>query len=144
MKSTTEVTREIRRIVQERIDSGVAVRVEWLTTEIMAMKNDIEGADSDFYLACGVDFIKKTVSNVIGGYAPKPTQSEQIILPGFDHLQEAYTVMRDAQITLVPVTMLTDSELELRAQEYEVMAKGCIAHAKEIRAFIMDREKVAS
>lgn len=144
MKSKTEVTREIRRIVQERIDAGVIVRVEWLTTEIMAMKDKIEGEDADFYIACGVDFIKNTVSRVIGDYAPKPKQDVQIVMHGFDHLQKAYTVLRDEQVTLVPVTMLSDDELESRAQEYETMAKGCIAHAKEIRAFIMGREQGAA
>lgn len=144
MKSTTEVTREIRNIVQDRIDSGVIVRVEWLTTEIMSMKSDIGGSDADFYIACGIDFIKNTVKRVIGGYAPKPEQNEQIVMDGFDYLQKAYTVTRDDQITLVPVTMLTDDELEMRALEYEAMSKGCIAHAKEIRSFIMGREKVAA
>lgn len=144
MKSTTEVTREIRRIVQEKLDAGVAIRVEWLTTEIISTKDQIEGEDADFYVACGVDFIKKTVSTVIGGYAPKPSTNAQIVMAGFDHLQKAYTVTRDEQITLVPVTMLTDEELEMRAQEYEAMAKGCLSHAKEIRAFIMGRVQGAA
>lgn len=144
MKSTTEVTREIRRIVQERIDSGVIVRVEWLTTEIMAQKDKIEGDDADFYLACGVDFINKTVKRVIGGYAPKSSQDAQIVMDGFDHLQKAYTVQRDEQVTLVPVTMLTDVELEARALEYEAMAEGCISHAAEIRAFVLGRTQVSA
>ncbi|KZY51009.1 hypothetical protein A3734_06515 [Sulfitobacter sp. HI0054] len=144
MKSTTEVTREIRRMVQDKLDSGVAIRVEWLTTEIIASKDQIDGDDADFYIACGVDFIKKTVKRVIGEFEPKAEQSAQIIMPGFDHLQKAYTVTRNEQVTLVPVTMLTDMELEMRAQEYEAMAKGCLSHAKEIRAFIMGREQGAA
>lgn len=143
MKSTTEVTREVRRIVQERIDSGIAVRVEWLTTEILAMKDKIEGEDADFYLACGADFIKKTVRRVIGEYDPKPETDAQIVMDGFDHLQKAYTVSRDDETTLVPVSLLSDMELEARAQEYEAMARGCIAHAKEIRAFILGRADAA-
>ncbi len=140
MKSTTEVTQEIRGIVRNKIDSGVSVRVEWLTAEIIAMKDKIEGDDADFYIACGIDFIKKTTKRVVGEFEPKPEQSSQIIMPGFDHLQKAYTVKRDGQITLVPVTMLTDAELEARAVEYEAMAVGCIAHADEIRTFIANRD----
>lgn len=141
MKSTTEVTREIRRIVQERIDANISIRVEWLTTEIVAMKDQIEGSDADFYIACGMDFIKKTVKRVIGEFEPRPEQNAQIIMTGFDHLQKAYTVTRENQVTLVPVTMLTDDELELRAREYEGMAAGCIAHADEIRTFISSRDR---
>tara|TARA_R110000868_G_scaffold25149_10_gene98243 strand:+ start:1510 stop:1941 length:432 start_codon:yes stop_codon:yes gene_type:complete len=143
MKSTTEVTREVRRVVQDKIDAGVAIRVEWLTTEILAMKDKIEGEDADFYIACGADFIKKTVKRVIGEYEPQAQTFAQIVMEGFDYLQKAYTVSRDNETTLVPVTMLSDAELEVRAQEYEAMAKGCIKHSLEIRAFIMCRSEAA-
>ena len=144
MKSTTEVTREIRRIVQERIDAGAVVLVEWMTTEILAQKSDIEGADADFYLACGSDFVSKCLKRVVGEYEPKEQTSTQLTMQGFDHLQKAYTVVRDEQIVLVPVTMLTDDELEGRALEMEAMAKGCLSHAKEIRAFVLSRDQVAA
>lgn len=144
MKSKTEVTREIRRIVQERIDANVAIRVEWLAAEVVAMKDQVEGPDADFYIACGMDFIKSTIKNVVGEYKPKPQQNTQIILPGFDHLQKAYTVTRNNEVVLVPVNMLTDAELELRAKEYEAMAVGCIAHADEIRTFIASRDQGAA
>ena len=143
MKSTTEVTREVRRVVQDKIDAGVAIQVDWLTSEILAMKDKIEGDDADFYIACGAIFIKKTVSNVIGEYEPKPETSTQIVMDGFDFLQKAYTVRRDGQIMLVPVNQLTDRELDDRAQEYEAMAKGCLKHALEIRAYVMGRVSAA-
>ena len=139
MQSTTEVTREIRKIVQNKIDAGAIVRVEWLTSEILHNKDDIEGADADFYLTCGADFVKKTVKRVIGGYAPRPETDQQLVMDGFDHLQRAYTIERDGLTVLVPVTMLTDQELKARAIEYESMAAGCKAHAKEIRRFIVNR-----
>ena len=140
MKSTTEVTREIRRIVQDRIDAGVICRVEWLTTEIIAQKDQIDGDDVDFYVACGIEFVKKTVKRVIGEYEPKTGVADtQIILDGFCHLQKAYTVERDEQTTLVPVNLLTDAELEARAAELDAMAAGCIAHADEIRNYRQSR-----
>ncbi|MCP4542388.1 MAG: hypothetical protein GY832_35140 [Chloroflexi bacterium] len=142
MQSRKDVTREICKIVQDHIDAGLLVRVEWLTTEIIAMKDKIEGDDADFYVTCGIDFIKTTVKHVIGGYAPKPKTDQQLIMDGFYHLQKAYTVERDGEITLVPVTMLGDSELKARAIEYETMSKGCLAHAMEIRSFIYQRAEV--
>ena len=144
MKSTTEVTREIRRIVQERIDAGAIVLVEWMTTEILSQKSEIEGADADFYLACGADFVKKCVKRVVGEYEPKEQTGAQLIMPGFDHLQKAYSVVRGGQIVLVPVTMLTDEEVEGRALELEAMAKGCLSHAKEMRAFVIARNQAAA
>lgn len=137
MRSKTDVTREIRGMVQERIASGVVVRVDWFTTEILSMKDKIEGDDADFYIACGADFIKDTVKRCIGEYTPKANaaSSQQIVMDGFDHLQKAYTLDRGGQQVLVPVDLLSDDEIEARALELEAMAKGCIAHAKELRGY---------
>jgi len=141
MRSKTDVTNEIRKLVSDRVDAGVIVRVEWLTTEILNMKADVHGDDADFYLACGVDFIKDTVKRCIGDYQPKAATvtSAQIVMAGFDHMQRAYTVDRGGEIVLVPVDMLTDAEIEARAAELEAMARGCIAHAKELRAYRRER-----
>lgn len=137
MRSKSDVTREIRNMVQDRIASGLIIRVDWFTTEILSLKDGIEGDDADFYIACGVDFIKDTVKRCIGDYKPKAegAPDAQIIMDGFDHLQKAYTTIRDAEQVLVPVDMLTDAEIESRALELESMARGCIAHAKELRGY---------
>lgn len=137
MRSKTDVTSEIRRLVQERVGAGIVIRVDWFTQEILSMKSDFEGEDADFYVACAVDFIKDTVARTVGAYAPKAATAtdRQIVMDGFDHMQKAYTVMRDGEQVLVPVQHLTDDEIEARAAEYEAMAKACIAHAKELRAY---------
>lgn len=141
MRSKTDVTTEIRRLVQERISGGITIRVEWFTQEILHKKDRIEGDDADFYVACAVDFIKDTVKRCIGEYAPRAATitDKQIVMDGFDHLQKAYTIQRDGEQLLVPVQFLSDAELEARAAEYEAMARGCIAHAKEIRAYSRGR-----
>ena len=137
MRSRADVTREIRKIVTDRINDGQTIRAEWLTTEILATKSQIEGDDADFYIACAIDFIKDTAKGCIGLYATKSAvvSDAQIIMPGFDHMQRAYTVSRDGEIILVPVHLLSDEEIEARAIELEAMARGCIAHAKELRAY---------
>jgi hypothetical protein len=140
MRSKTEVTNEIRRIVQDKINAGVIVQVGWLTTEILAMKDQIEGEDADFYVACGVSYIKDTVKRCIGDYRPKETGTEaQLLMDGFDHMQKAYTVEREGQTVLVPVHLLTTDEIEGRAEELLAMAAGCIAHARELRAYNQGR-----
>jgi hypothetical protein len=138
MRSKTDVTNEIRKLVGDKVDAGVVVRIEWLTTEILAMKSDFYGDDADFYVACGVDFIKQAVKDSIGAYKPKAeatTRDAQIVMDGFDYMQRAYTVVRDGETVLVPVDQLTGEEIEGRALELEAMARGCIAHAKELRAY---------
>lgn len=137
MRSKTDVTNEIRKIVTDRLNAGKIIRAEWLTTEILSMKSAIEGEDADFYVACAVDFIRDTTKRCIGDYAPKASAvtNAQILMQGFDHMQRAYTVERDSEICVVPVQLLTDEEIEARALELEAMARGCIAHAKELRAY---------
>ena len=137
MRSKTDVTHEIRKIVTDRLNAGLIIRAEWLTTEILAMKADIDGEDADFYVACAVDFIRDTTKRCIGDYAPKASAKTdaQILMQGFDYMQRAYTVERDDEICVVPVQLLTDEEIEGRAIDLESMARGCIAHAKELRAY---------
>ena len=141
MRSTADVTREIRDFVQSRIDAGVIVRVEWLTTEILAAKSNIEGDDAEFYEACAVHFIKDRVKRVIGDYEPQARQTpEQLTLDGFQHMQKAYTVERRGETVLVPVDQLSFDEIEARACEYEAMAEGCVAHAQELRVYNRSRQ----
>jgi hypothetical protein len=135
MRSKTDVTREIRSLVQDRIAAGVIVRVDWFTAEILAMKCNVSGEDADFYIACGADVIRDTVKRCIGDYQPQATTSPQLVMDGFDHLQKAYTVDREGERVLVPVDLLTDQEIEARAAELEEMARGCIAHARELRGY---------
>lgn len=136
---TDSVFKEIRKFVTDKVNSGAIVRVEWLTAEIISRKDRFEGEDSDFYLVCAHKHVAEIVKDCIGKYKPSPKQDAQLVLDGFEHLQKAYPVERKGVRLLVPVHMLTDEELEARALEYMEMSKGCIAHAKEIRAFIRAR-----
>jgi hypothetical protein len=60
-------------------------------------------------------------------------------MDGFEHLQKAYPVERGDGREIVPVSQLTDLELEARAAEYDRMAEGCKKHALEIREYINSR-----
>lgn len=135
------VFKEIRKYVTDKVNSGAIVRVDWLTAEIINQRDRFEGADADFYLICAHKHVAEVVKECIGKYKPKPETDAQLVLDGFEHLQKSYPVEREGCRVLVPVHMLTDDELEARALEYIEMSKGCIAHAKEIRAFIKARSK---
>lgn len=145
MKSTAEVYRDVRALVKSKIDSGVIVQVDWLTTEILAEMSDIEGDDADFHRACAIIVVKGIVRSVIGKYDKVSSEvGDQLTLEGFDHLQKAYTVKRKNMIVLVPIDQLTDIEIDDRAMEYDKMATGCRAHAKELRAYSTNRLETAA
>lgn len=131
---------EVRKFVQDRIDSGAITRVEWLTSEYLGSKSRVEGDDLPFYQTCALAHVNEVVKRVVGKFDPKRSKADdQLILPGFAHMQKAYTVQRDGMQLLVPVHLLTDEELDARASEYEAMAHGLRDHARELRQFKASR-----
>lgn len=134
---------DVRDFIQSKLDAGLILRTDWVTHEILSSKDEPECEDADFYLICARSHISEIVKRCIGKYSTKPTTDEQLKLPGFDHMQKAYQVEREGVRLLVPTDALTDPELLCRAQEYDDMASGCRAHAREIRDFVARRKAAA-
>lgn len=126
---------EVREFIQSKLAAGVILRADWVTAEIMGSKSEPECEDADFYLICARDKISDTVKRCLGKYKPALVTDDQLKLPGFDHIQQAYPVERSGERLLVPVDLLTAQEIEARASEYDAMAAGCRAHARELRDF---------
>lgn len=137
--SETSVYREVREYIADKISQGHIVSVDWLTHDIVRNKSDIEGGDVEFYRVCAFTHVRDVVKRCVGKYDAKPKSDAQLTLDGFEHLQVAYSVERSGQVVLVPVDQLSDEEIELRAAEYDKMARGCIGHAEELRAYRITR-----
>ena len=133
---------EVRAYIQDQLDAGVIVRAEWITTGFLASKAEPDCEDADFYLICARSHLAEVVKRCIGKYSAKPETDNQLVLPGFTHLQRGYQVEREGVRLLVPTDLLTDEEIDARADEYEAMAAGCCAHARELRDF-KDRRGIA-
>lgn len=138
----SDITKEIRQFISNKIDTGVIVRADWLTAEIIEQRGDINGGDLPFYRVCAFNHVREIVRSCIKKYKPAPTTDSQLVLPGFDHLQKSYFMDRDGESVLVPVDQCTDAELQSRAREYDDMARGCRAHAFEIRKYVEVRQPV--
>ena len=135
------VISEIHKLIDDKISTGVVVNVDWVAAEILSAKKDINGEDAPFYRVCTFREVVRVAKRAIGKYEAADKTPEQIVLPGFKHLCKAYPMTRNGVVVLVPVTMCTDQELISRADQFEEMAKGCRAHAREIRSYIMHRQK---
>lgn len=140
----TSITTEIRKFIADKIASGAIVHVDFLTAEIIAGKDAIDGDDLPFYRTCAHTHVRKIVKRCVGKYDVKPSTDRQLTLDGFEHLQRAYTVQRGGETVLVPVDQCTNAELLARAAEYVTMAKGCRDHATEIHAYIEARADEAA
>lgn len=137
--SEASISTEVRKFIADKIENGDTIVVAWLANEFVSSKSGIEGDDAGFYRDCAILQLKGIIRSCIGKYDAKRVTDAQLTLDGFEHLQRAYTVMRADQVVLVPINQLSDSELLARADEYDVMAKSCRDHAREIRSYIAAR-----
>lgn len=132
---------EVRKFVSDLVDSGAETPVEWITSRFLSACGDIAGEGVPLYRYCARAHVGRIVKKVIGKYdvEARAVQLSDVALPGFEHLQRAYTMQRDGKTVLVPITKCTDMELMSRAQEYDRQAAGCRLHARELRSFVKSR-----
>lgn len=143
-ESVKDIQSFISAMIATKIDAGQVVNMHWAVTDVLNEYSDIEGGDVDFYLITARQYVFEQVKKCVKKYEPNPDGiNEQLVLDGFVHLQKAYPVKRGGVRELVPVELLSNEELELRASEYDAMADGCRAHAKEIRAYASSRQAIA-
>lgn len=136
----TSLAKEIAELIQRTVDQGQVTEKDWITAQVMAAHPDISGEDAPFYRVLAQQRIDERVSALIGKFKPSSEVSRQLILPGFDYLQKAYLLTREGKNLLVPVDQCSDHEMLARAKEYDEMAKGCSAHAREIREYVAARQ----
>lgn len=138
------VIADIHKIIDEKFAANVIVTARWVTKCVMETRADIFGGDADFYRDCAARDITRLVRSALGKYDADEVTPRDLLLPGFEHLCRAYSVTRNDEVMLVPVKLCTDLELAGRADELEKMAKGCRAHAREIREYLSARVSEAA
>ena len=146
MLSEEKIYAEISKYVSDLVDRGVVSRVNWITDNFLSSRPDISGEGATLYRYCTRAHVNVIVKRVVKKYdvEARAVQDEQLRLEGFEYLQRAYTMPRDGHIELVPIYKCTNDELLARAIEYDKQAKGCIAHANELRLFVVAREGQAN
>lgn len=135
---------EMHKLAQERIEAGEVTSLDQIVRAVLDERPNIEGEDAPFYRVHAFDDLKRIGKSVVGKYAPNDTTSDELLLPGFKHLCKAYSMMREGEVVIVPVNLCTDDELRMRAVQLDEMAKGCIAHANEIREYMLARGRIAA
>ena len=112
---------------------------KWVAHHICKVHSDgiAENEHSDFWRHCTYVECRRQVTECINKRAgDKPSRdSEQLKLNGWDHLQAYYVVTRDGEDVGIPVSELTDEEIEAKATLYRKMADACQAHADELDRF---------
>jgi len=138
MKDLSQIRADIRKIVTDTVESGAIGHVQFFTAKVMADNPEIEGDDADFYIVCAQETVERMVKSAVGKY--DSAEEETPLMEGFEHLRKAYPVHRGGDHLLVPVHLCSDEELEARAKEFEVAAKGYVKHALELRSYVLTRQ----
>lgn len=134
-----EIRSEMHKIVQSRIEAGLATSLHQIVHGVMDARPALNGGDAAFYRVHTYADLARIAKRVIGKYAANDSTASELLLPGFTHLCKAYPMMRDGEPVIVPVDQCTDDELAGRAAQLDEMALGCTAHAKEIRGYLKAR-----
>lgn len=144
--TVTELEKIAHKLIADKISHSEEVQMDWAVHELIKQQGSITGDGKEFYVLCAREYVYRVVKKVVDKYeADSAAVSDaQICLAGFDYLQVAYTVERDDARVLVPIELISDSELEQRAAEYDKLAVGLKGHASEIRNYIATRNKSAS
>jgi hypothetical protein len=135
---------EMHKVVQDRIDAGLVTGLSEIVHDVLRERRNFNGDDAPFYRVHAFEDLKRIAKSVVGKYDARDTTADDLLLPGFSHLCKAYPMMRDGTVVIVPVDMCGDDELKARASQLDEMAKGCRAHAREIREYLIARGQVAA
>lgn len=139
--SSKELRREIKNIVVGRLERGDSIIRAWLVREVLVQHPLPEMEDVDFNELCRNIAVVQEVRHVLRELKLSSEKEEgvsgagELPLPGYKHLQRGYPIERDGEIVIVPIFAMSRQEIEERAEKYMAMAKGCEAHAEELRLF---------
>ena len=134
---------EIHERLDKLAEQGTPWIVRWITHEIVNSHNSglPDGEDGEFFqwtaYTTVCEEVRKIINKRAGDKPSEPAQQGQVTLPGFDreYMQDYYLVKRDGESVGMPVTELTDEEIEAKAQLYRKMGAACYAHADELERF---------
>ena len=139
-----DIKKLIHDLIANKISGNQVVNMDWAVTDVLNEFSDIEGGDVDFYIITARHYVNEQVKACIKKYEPNDSEAGgQIVLDGFDYLQEAYPMVRGGSRVLVPTQQATDDELMAKASEKYAMAKGNQTHGDEIVQYVESRQQAA-
>lgn len=134
MYSSGDLRSEIDAKIFSLMQDHQKLSPAWITQSVL---NDHPEPCSHFHLCCTRMAIRKEVTqriNKVEGSMPHP----QLKLEGFAHLQEYYVIdSADEEDSKegVPVDLMSDEQLDRKADAYDAMGVACHEHAAEIRRY---------
>ena len=138
MYNEANLITEVRTALIDRIENGQAVAASWIAQEVMNNHEPPEGPDADFHLCNTMANVRRVVGSVVRSHkgedqdAPEQNVLEGMTMPGYERLQKAYTVKRDGDWAIVPITLLSREEWEQKLQQMSALARNVRVHYDEL------------
>lgn len=137
--SPGDLRREIHRIIDDHLTAGRKIVWAWLVKDVLDRHPLPLIRDHDFNLTCRHIAVGECAREVLRDLKLAASDPAKVsgtgTLPGYEHLNRGYPLDRDGEIVIVPIDQMTRSERLERAQQYRAMARGCIAHARELERY---------
>ena len=142
MYTNRELNQEIEEAVMSAIKAKCPVTCSWIATEINSRHPEPE---DEYWLLIGTIGLQTRIRSYLGGLkkAQDRSQTDQLVLPGFCYLQQAYFAedpSGESAPVLIPLDQMTDEQIERKAEELEKMSAGCAIHVKELRRYLKKRQ----
>lgn len=141
MKST--VHEDVSKVLSEMEAEGIrAISPDAVTMNVIDSFGVHDQQDARYQVAM-IDHVRRTVSNMFNRYKVKAEVDEevdtQLVLPGYERLQQRYLIHENGQSFAVRTDELTDEQLITKQSELRNMGAGCFKHADEIGRYMEER-----
>ena len=133
-----ELKQLIHKEMQLGIEQGQVVDAVYLTHRVTAAMGAIpeELPGADWLTLCQYGYTRRLVGSVLRVFKEAEEEhSEQLLMPGFQHLQKAYLTTRDGRQVIVPLPLLTDEEIDAKCEQMIGMEKGLAKHREELQRY---------
>lgn len=137
MSYKTQLTAEIKSILDQLTDQNKVWKATWITHEICENhKHELSG-DAEFSRFNIYENVRGEVTKTINKFAgDKPAKEDnQLPLEGFDYVQSHYVITRDGEDVGLPVYQMEADEIDAKVSLYRKMGNTCHAHADELVRF---------
>lgn len=141
-----DIFKEVDQEIRSRVDNGQIANPVWVTQAVYNSHSDITGADAEWHQVLSYAKVRDIVRESVSRYKVKtPDQADRQLLlgPQFEFLQVAYAVKRENEQLVIPISLMTQEEVESKAVELEKMGDGCYRHADELRRYNRETAEVA-
>jgi hypothetical protein len=139
-----ELKAQINETIEDQLRANGAVQLAWIVNKLVQecdFAEEEHEEQSMRLLAAREGFrnIVGVVNRERRGQETDPEAPEQFVLPGFDRLQRAYSIVRRKEEWIVGIDKMSLAELLAKRSQLVKMRQGIGEHIREIDAYIRQR-----